>query len=193
MLKKLFNITHMIFIYLINCILLPCLILPFSLILKIFNYQTQFWNLTTYIGFFKLLNIKYKVDGKFIKKGFILSNHRTFCDFVYDPYISGASVVGRSLAFISVLFASIIGIIDNRFIIVDRNKPRHIIFEQIINFIHSGGRYSNRILFYPEGTRKSHKTLTLEETKNIIKPGLLKSIYEYKMLPVKKCPVLQRC
>ena len=103
MLKKYFNIIHIIFIYLINCILLPGLILPFSLFLRIFNYQTQFCDWIAYIGFFKLLNIKYKIDGKFIDKGFILSNHRTFCDFAYDPYISGASIIGRSLAFIFVL------------------------------------------------------------------------------------------
>ncbi len=45
--------------------------------------------------------------------------------------------------------------------------------------------YSQRILFFPEGTRKSHvKIDSVEETYKLLKPGLLKSIYEFKKLPV---------
>jgi len=77
----------------------------------------------------------------------------------------------------------ILGIIDNRFIIIDKNKSRHIIFKQILNYIKSNSKYSKKVLFYPEGTRKSHLSLTLDETKNIIKPGLLKSIYVHQKYP----------
>ena len=43
--------------------------------------------------------------------------------------------------------------------------------------------YSKRILFFPEGTRKFHtKINSVEDTE--LKPGLLKSIYEFQKMPV---------
>lgn len=179
-----FSIPYILFWYLGQCIVFPIIMLPGTLVLKLFNVQTSSWNIITYNIFFRMVNINYCVKGEFIKEGFILSNHRTWCDFAYDPYVSGSAIVGRFLGFFVMLFYSLLGTIDNRFIIIDRSKPRHVSFEKIINYMNSGYKYSKRVLFWPEGTRKSYTTLTLEETKNIIKPGLLKSIYEYKKFPV---------
>ncbi len=40
-------------------------------------------------------------------------------------------------------------------------------------------------MFFPEGTRKSHMKLeTIEDAENMLRPGLLKSIYEFKKMPV---------
>jgi 1-acyl-sn-glycerol-3-phosphate acyltransferase len=179
-----FSIPFILFWYLGQCIVFPIIILPALLVLKLCNIQTSFWSMATYNFGFIILNLKYSISGEFIKQGFILSNHRTWCDFAYDPYVSDSAIVGRFMAFFALSLQSLVGAIENRMIVIDRNKPRHVSFEKIINYMNSGYRYSKKVLLWPEGTRKSYTTLTLEETKNIIKPGLLKSIYEYKKFPV---------
>jgi 1-acyl-sn-glycerol-3-phosphate acyltransferase len=188
---NIFKYILVIFYYICLCVFFPLVLLPVYFVAQICKFlgliyqndQIHIWNWFVYYGFIYPLNIHYEISGAFINQGFILSNHRTFCDFAYDPYVSNSIVISRSLAAFSIFFASIIAILDNKIIIIDRTKSRQIIFDKIINFMKKFNE-PKRILFFPEGTRRSHTKLTLEETKKIIKPGLLKSIYEYKDLPV---------
>ena len=49
----------------------------------------------------------------------------------------------------------------------------------------SPGRYNRRLMFYPDGSRMRHACPTnVDEARVRLKPGLLKSIYEYRSLPV---------
>jgi hypothetical protein len=132
----------------------------------------------------RLLCLDYKIKGKFIDSGFILANHRTWCDFLYDPYVSGSAIMGIFIAFFAMLFASVLGLIDNRIMVVYNKDSRHTLYTKIARFMNSNSRYSKKVLFYPEGQRNLYTTLTLDETKQIIKPGLLKSIYEDNKYPV---------
>jgi 1-acyl-sn-glycerol-3-phosphate acyltransferase len=161
--------------------ILPLSILPFAITHRLFSKQTNYWKLII-DGVIRSLDIKtmYIID-----KTFILANHRTICDFFMDPILSESTVVSRHVATMYVLPMSILAFFDGRMISINRKKSRSEIFRIIANHINQNRQYSKRILFFPEGTRRSHLRLdSVEETKNMLKPGLLKSIYEYKQMPV---------
>ena len=164
----------------------PLLFIPFSLIHNIFDRNTNYWYynyclLFRYLG----VNIKYVTDVKRINKGFFLANHRTWADFFIDILLSESAIVGRCAAFAAVLPGSILGYLDGRTILMDRSKSRKETFDNILDHLHTDGAFTKRIMFFPEGTRKKHLQLeSVDQTKSMLKPGLLKSIYEYKKLPV---------
>jgi len=86
------------------------------------------------------------------------------------------------MATIAVLPGAILAMLDGRYISISRNQSRNELFERILNYIKRNPR---PVLFFPEGTRRKHAHLqSIEETKEFIKPGLLKSIYEHKKFPV---------
>jgi len=86
------------------------------------------------------------------------------------------------MATIAVLPGAILAMLDGRYISISRNQSRNELFERILNYMK---RNSRPVLFFPEGTRRKHVHLqSIEETKEFIKPGLLKSIYEHKKYPV---------
>ncbi len=175
--------------YTLNAIIVPIVLLPICVVVRLSNGLTHFriscWDLVTYNAFFRMLRLNHRVHGTFIESGFVLANHRSWCDFGYDPYVSRSAVVGRSLGFFAMLFQSLLGLIENRFIVIDRTRSRHDAFDSVRRFIHANGPYSRRILFWPEGRRCTHTQLiTFDETKRLIKQGLLKSIYEHRLLPV---------
>ncbi len=187
MIYNIFSLIYMIAWYILFCIIFPLILLPFSLFNKLSNgklVKSNFWGYNVNYVFFTMFRIKYHIEGKFIDKGFILANHRTWCDFAYDPYVSDSAIIGRTIAFVIMLFETVLGLIDKRFIMINRNNSRNVIFQQILTFMNSNSPYKNRILFYPEGTRKNYTEIKLDQVKQLIKPGLLKSIYEYNKLPV---------
>lgn len=200
---------YFLILYLMFAIIIPILCIPFALNKNVFNryFEDVFpkyieqSNFSKYISklFFSCLGVKtrflkldtnhLKLNNKFIDKGFILANHRSNTDFFFDPLISESSFIGRHLATLSVLFYGLLVIIENKYISIDRNKSRNIIFNIIINHlntnVNSNNKYTNRILFWPEGTRRKHNSINnIEESKSLLKPGLLKSIYDYKKYPV---------
>ena len=179
-----FSMPFMVLLYRLNCIVVPILMLPVCVLARLCNAPISCWDWAMYNVFFKLLRICHCVQGTFIDTGFILANHRTWVDFAYDPFISGSAVVGRAAAFWAMLGCSLLGFLENRFIIMSRSKNRNETFTAIRHFIHSKGFDGRRVLFWPEGTRCSHTQLTIEDTRRMIKPGLLKSIYEHSQLPV---------
>jgi 1-acyl-sn-glycerol-3-phosphate acyltransferase len=151
---------------------------------KIFNT-----NLNLYIMLYYLCGIKHNIKReKIIDKGYILCNHRSFFDFYIDPYISNSTILGRNEAVLSVSFMSLLAYLDNKIISFSRGNTSR---KKLFNIIKKHIKNTNfkRILFYPEGTRRSHKTLSsLTDVKNKFKLGLLKSIYECPdKLPVQIC------
>ena len=133
----------------------------------------------------KVLGIKYEITGeKLLDEGFILPNHRSFTDFLFDYYVSYGTMVSRWLVIIVIPFNILISYLDNRIIFINRGKDkRDVVYQRCVSHIN---RYQNkRIVFYPEGTRNTYTSLSShEELKSYIKFGLLKSIYEDKRYPV---------
>jgi hypothetical protein len=186
--------------------IIPIIFIPFALSQKIFNREfedifpkyIETTDFSKYIckllficlgvknKFLKLDTNNLNLNNKFIDKGFILANHRSTTDLWFDTLISESSSIGRHLATLSVLFYGLLVIIENKYISINRNKSREIIFKIIINHMKNiNYKYNNRMLFWPEGTRRKHNFIKdIAESKSLLKPGLLKSIYEYKEYPV---------
>ena len=175
--------------FILVTVILPILILPFAIIYKILlPNHCNTWEYVCKLSL-NLLNVKYINIGneKLIDKGYILSNHRSFIDFSYDAVMTKSSIVGRYLVYFTMSFLSILGFIDNRLIAFHRGKTnRKDIMKKINNHFDKKGLFCQRILFYPEGTRKNYKNLSSPDDfkKNHLKFGLLKEIYEQKLYPV---------
>ena len=172
-----------IIIYTLSTIVFPIFLLVIKPVGYLFNIKID-WDLNSCIFIYILLGVKPTIihDEKLIDKGFILGNHRTFFDFAYDPYIGKASILGRKLAFFAVSFFSILGYLDNKILMFSRGKTnRSQVYNLMENHIKSNCCGTNRVLFYPEGTRRDY--LTLKDKSDILpklKKGLLKEIYERK-------------
>jgi 1-acyl-sn-glycerol-3-phosphate acyltransferase len=167
--------------------MVPILVLPFACIHRLFSRNTEYWKLVAAERCLQFLGTKIvRINNvKKLEQAFFLANHRTFADFFIDPLLSESTAISRHAATLSVLPGALMGILDGRFISINRNKSRDEIFGQIEEHMKQNRYYSKRILFFPEGTRKSHMKLdSLEETETYLKPGLLKSIYEFKRMPV---------
>ena len=175
---RLFNIFKFSIIYVLITIVFPILLLILKLV---FNMKIM-WDLNAYLFIYKLLGVKSTIisDEKLINNGFILANHRTWFDFGYDPYIAKGAILGRKMAFYAVSFFSILGYLDNKILMFDRNRAnRSQIYNLMADFIKNG--YTNRVVFYPESTRQDY--LILRDKSDILlkfKKGLLKEIYERK-------------
>ena len=162
--------------------------IPISLIhkitgkLRITGQATDYWSHNYNFWFFRVLGtrIKYINTTKPISTGFILANHRSFTDFAIDSLITRNIIVSRHMATLSVLPGSILSLLDGRAIVINRTQSRTEIFQKIIDYMKT---HEGPILFFPEGTRLQHTHLnSIDET--FLKPGLLKSVYEYKKFPV---------
>ena len=167
--------------------IVPIIVLPLSCILRLFSDNTDCWKWFAADPCLKWLGTKFVLlnDNRRLDKAFFLANHRTFADFFIDPIISESTVIARHYATMSVLPGALLSMLDGRFISINRKKPRTEIFALIEEYMKHNRYYSKRILFFPEGTRKLHTRLdSVEETYKLLKPGLLKSIYEFNKMPV---------
>jgi len=164
---------------------IPIVVLPFALIHRLFSKSTDYWKLIVADRCLQWLGVKFvQINNvKKLDQAFFLANHRTFADFFIDPLLSESTVISRHKATIWVLPAALLAMLDGRFISINRNKTRSEIFGIIENRMKQNRYYSKRILLFPEGTRRLHTKLdSVDET--YLKPGLLKSIYEFKKMPV---------
>jgi 1-acyl-sn-glycerol-3-phosphate acyltransferase len=134
---------------------------------------------------YTILGVQHQITGeKLIDEGFILGNHRSFMDVLFDGYVGAATGISRRLVILGAPFICLLAYIDNRVIFINRGKDkRDTVYQLCVSHIN---QYPNqRILFYPEGTRNKYTNLSSpEELKSYIKFGLLKSIYEDKQYPV---------
>lgn len=177
-----------IFIFIQSTIVLPILFIILKPLEYVFNIKFN-WELNAFIIIYYLCGIEQKIiiREELIERGYILANHRCFFDFALDPYVCNASIVGRREAFWAVSFAYLLGLLDNKFIVFNRGKTtRHELFQQILNMMKRNN--IKRVVFYPEGSRRTYKLLTdVDDVRDKLKLGLLKSIYENRENPIQLC------
>ena len=171
--------VYFFFAYLWSWVIVP---LSFVVVRPFIRLDTQS---NSYHFLYDVLGIRHQITGeKLIDEGFILGNHRCFIDALIDVYVSKSTCISRSLTILAGPFVQLLAYIDNRTIVINRDKDnRHDVYSKCVYHIN---RYPNkRILFYPEGTRNKYTSLkSCNELKSYIKFGLLKSIYEDKRYPV---------
>jgi hypothetical protein len=188
---------YFIAIVAISCYLIPLLLIPIATIHYLLNLcfpflinKPKYWTFCAKL-FIKMLNVKIILLEKSyprIIKGFILANHRSMFDAAFDPLINDSIVIGRYKATMSMLFFTILGYFENRIISIRKYTKRNQLFNKIKNFLSSNDTIN--ILFFPEAMRKNHTFIeNMEDTKKLIRPGLLKSIYEYNETVNKPLPI----
>jgi len=184
---------YFILIFILSTIIIPIMFIiikPFIYIInKLFKTSIKLdWDTNCKLFIYYLCGVRSNINNKenILENGYFLCNHRCWFDFAYDPYITEASVVGRKEAFWLVTFSYILCKIDNRAISFTRGNTNRI---NLFNLIKENLSQKKRIMFYPEGTRLKYKKLNnVEEVQTILKPGLLKSIYEDNVkLPIQLC------
>jgi hypothetical protein len=185
MIYQIFFILYFLYI----TIILPIVILPLALIQKILlpNHIDSWGYISKCSLNLLCLKQQYASRAKLIDKGYILANHRCFLDFSLDPVYTRSTVIGRYKPFLCMPILSFLGILDNRIIAFKRGETgKDKIMSKINKHFNKKGLFSQRILFYPEGTRKKYETLESPEDfkNNHLKFGLLKAIYEDKKYPV---------
>ena len=151
----------MTFLHIFCTVIIPILLFPYGIIQKLLYGQSSLYQINSII-YAKLFfpQIIELSSEKIIEKGFIIVNHRSFTDFIIEPIITNSAIIGRSMAYVTCLFASLIGIYDKRLIVIDnKRKNREKVFSIVQNFMDSKSPYKNRILFFPEGTRLRHTIL----------------------------------
>lgn len=172
----------------LNCIwfyLVYGQILPFFIILIKPFHSIDFQTYITYV-INTVLQVKQRIsaDAVLIEQGYILANHRSWTDFVFDTMMSQGSIIGRREAFWAVWFSYCLGYLDNRTVSFTRGaETRQELFTRIKQ--HMGITKYKRILFFPEGTRLKYTHLgSPDDVKTYLKYGMLKCIYEDKQFPV---------
>ena len=171
-----FNFIYFAYFYLVyvQCIpLIGILLTPFYE-----NKILDSYGKYTIENFFKVKMIITK-DSEYIKFGFILANHRSIFDFWIDPYLAKTIVISRRLAYIVFIFMHLFYEINYGIIMLTRGKDtRQQIYQKIKNKMKIK---SNKVLFYPEGTRLRYTTLnSSDDVKSYLKYGILKEIYNDK-------------
>lgn len=178
----------MAFLTALNCIwvyLIYVQILPFFIILIKPFHSIDFQTYSIFVVC-NVLGVKQCIstDAPLIEQGYILANHRSWTDFVFEPMMSCSTIVARKEAFWAVWFSYCLGYLDNRTVGFTRGaETRQELFARIKQ--HMGITKYKRILFFPEGTRLKYTQLnSADEVKTYLKYGLLKCIYEDKQFPV---------
>lgn len=172
-------------------IIYPLLYIPFAILNRLQNKPSTYSHTITqkFMDYF-CCKIDYLTSNNIIDSGFILTNHRCSFDFMFDPYIGKSAVIARYKAIISTFFLSLLGIIERRVIPIQKTFGRNYIFDYAKDTIEYSypdeeNSFNKRITFFPEGSRLNYTKLdNLDDTQKLLKPGLLKSIYEYNKKPI---------
>jgi len=191
MYTNLTNYFRFIYIYIMYTIIYPLMYIPFAIINRIKNKPSTYSHTITQkcMDYFNCKK-DYLTDNNIIDSGFILSNHRCSFDFMFDPYIGKSAVIARYKAILCTFFLSLLGIIERRVIPMQKSFNRNYIFDSTkylfeYRYPDEDNTFNKRVTFFPEGTRSNYtKIEKLDDTQKILKPGLLKSIYEYNKKPV---------
>ena len=102
------------------------------------------------------------------ERGAILSNHRSFGDFAFDPCQAHAPVMSRYAAIAATGLSGLLGILSNRIIAIHRGVDTR---EAIQAKCARHPRY-----LHPEGTRRANKPNAMEP--DALRAGGLKNCYE---------------
>ena len=164
---------------------IPSILLPISIMYNVFGYTTDYlFNIHRLYRWYLGIKTQYVNDNKYITKGFVLGNHRALLadNSIADANNSRCIVIARREVYFIALPYVLIGQLDGRAIIINRNNKRSETFQQILKYME---RNVGPVGFFPEGTRLAHTHVTsIEHAKSTLKHGLLKSVYEHRKLPV---------
>ena len=116
-----------------------------------------------------------------IDRGYILANHRSWFDFAIDPTISRATSIARAMAAIPIGFSGLQSLLERRILFIIRGKSSARDVAKMVSAT-LNSNYSdttNRVLFFPEGTRRSYDTLaSADDLERYIRKGLLLTLYQ---------------
>ena len=102
-------------------------------------------------------------------EGCLLTNHRSWGDFVIDPAMAFAPVVARTAAVAATMLAGVVGLTCGKVVMINRGKTsRQQLKERCATL--------KRYMFYPEGTRRAGHADADEP--GALKVGGLKNIFE---------------
>ena len=126
---------------------------------------------------FEILNPREKIEN-----GIFISNHNSGFDNMYDSFITDATLLARSnVKYYHGLYYVIQKMYNMIYLFDNKNTDRHRIYNEINSHMEKTGK---NIVYYPEGTRVRTQYNNIDELKDKIKYGLLKSIYENKKYKV---------
>ena len=177
-----------VYIYITSTIIVPIFFIIPALINRLF-YKNKYKICQYYNNFMftKLFFINFVEKGfPLIDNGIVISNHITIFDGGIDSAINNTECIARRLVNIMMLFNGLIVMIEKWGIMINRNNTsRHDLIKKIKDKL----KNINRILLYPEGTRKKYYIDGTKITKDLIrtnlKYGTLKSIYnEVESIPI---------
>jgi hypothetical protein len=167
-------------------VIIPGILSPLVLLHQIFHIEQSSylnWCCRLFMRLFNASHVYHTQSHPFIEKGILLANHRSWTDVSCETYYGKSSLVGLNYAYAIQCFYGFIGYIENRFIPISVSDKRHNVFNRILYYINTLS--IPRVTYYPEGERLHHQHIKDEtDAKTYIKPGLLKSIYEYNKYPV---------
>ena len=136
------------------------------------NYTRYLLNNVLYVSF-EILNPREKIGG-----GIFISNHNSGFDNMYDSYITDTTLLARNnVKYYHGLYYVIQKMYDMIYLFDNKSTNRHVIYREIDSHMNKTGK---NIIYYPEGTRVRTPYNNVDELKQKIKYGLLKSIYENK-------------
>lgn len=169
--RKLVSIILVLFIFFI----FPIFISFLTLINK--NFLKKYFE-----NIMKFLNVKHiLLNNNKIKNGFIISNHSSLFDFIYDTYITDSYDISHVRALL--LFPTILlGYCSSNVFLFNRNNcNRKNLHKKILKKIGN----NRTALFYPESFfKKYNEKITVDILRDNLKYGLLKNVYEEKNNPI---------
>ena len=117
-----------------------------------------------------------------IDRGYVLSNHRSFTDFIVDSYVSNATTIARGMVLVATLFTGIQLWLESRIVFIQRGKSNAAtVAAQMIRTMERPQNPIARYLFYPEGTRRQYQTLSgPDELLGYFREGLLLTLYQHE-------------
>jgi 1-acyl-sn-glycerol-3-phosphate acyltransferase len=182
--SKIYSITRLILLTILTSTITPIVTLPLYIIGKIFNLNIRMKPIFECVTQ-QVLDVKHKYLKKsepLISRGIILPNHRTWCDGFIDFSHTQSIGVWRGLAALANNVTGFFVWLDNQMIIIPGKKNRQYVFNKIIKYMNNG---TDRITIYPEGARLLYTEVpSIDFVKSKLKPGFLKSVYEYQTIPV---------
>lgn len=175
------NLIKLVYFYFMIGVVIPIPFIFIALIFKLYGIKTYFWYNSIWVWLTYVTKTNTKITGKLIPNGIIFCNHRSICDGGIDLYYNKAMGIGRLMyIFLYTMFQGLLALIENNnYIGINRNKTtsKELFFE-ILKYYQN-----NRIILYPEGSRKriDYNKVTLEKN---IKWGTIKRIYENKNIKI---------
>mmetsp|Transcript_33473 Transcript_33473/g.70435 ORF Transcript_33473/g.70435 Transcript_33473/m.70435 type:complete len:269 (+) Transcript_33473:175-981(+) len=112
------------------------------------------------------------VPGIMEFRGAVLANHRSWGDFVMDPYQTHCAVVARIAAVVACLGGGLLGLLCDRIIVINRGRTSR-------DALKAKCARHDRYLIFPEGTRRA--SALDKDSPAPLKVGGLKNVWEEKL------------